>query len=68
MTVEELRNVLDSLIFGYPKLAQQPVEIQLADPSVGPLAGTVVSAVNTGFDWDQGRVLLLPEKDLYSHK
>lgn len=41
------------------------VVIARSDPSVGPRASTALSYINVGFDWDHGKVLLVPSAPLY---
>lgn len=39
--------------------------IELSDPSIGAAASNDIKSLNVGFDWDRGKVFLVPEKELY---
>ena len=40
------------------------VEIRVHNPSVGPSRGTQVKTIQSGIDWDKGRVFIYPDKHL----
>lgn len=64
LTAQEFHSILGNLIANGQIDPDQKVEIQTADFSIGPHAGEGVCAVVPGFDWDQGRLFLIPQKDL----
>lgn len=66
LTVLELYQTLGRLIDSNNIDPDQTVEIRTADPAMGPHAGMGICAVYPGFDWDQGRLFLIPERELVS--
>lgn len=45
-------------------LADDEVAIELGSPSVGPHASVGVETVYAGFDWDNGKLLIVPQEPL----
>ena len=46
------------------ELGDQEVVIQLSDWSIGPLPYSSIELIGLGFDWDEGKVFLIPSKNL----
>lgn len=41
-----------------------PVEIELSEPSLGPISTTGVVGCSLGFDWNAGKFIIYPEEKL----
>ena len=46
------------------ELGDQEVVIQLSDWSIGPLPYSQIESIGIGFDWDTGKIFLIPSKEL----
>ena len=46
------------------ELGDKEVVIQLSDWSIGPLPYSQIESIGIGFDWDTGKVFLIPSKEL----
>ena len=66
MTIRELADLLNSALKTRPDCGDHVIRILLNEKSIGPRATTGVKSVGFGFDWERGKVLLQPEKDLVS--
>ena len=66
MTVKELSDLLNSALKNHPDCGDHDIRILLNEKSIGPRATAGVKSVGFGFDWERGKVLLQPEKDLVS--
>ena len=66
MTLEEIKDMIDSLLDKNPEFKTTKLEIKINDPSIAYSSGTTVSGIMQGFDWDNGRVFIMPEKELIS--
>lgn len=66
MTCKDLKYKLDTLCkLGH---ANDEVVIVLADKSIGAHASAGIESVFSGFDWDNGRILVRPTRRLVSEE
>jgi hypothetical protein len=68
MTVKRLREWLNHLVELNPKCEDWTIFVLTNDGAVGPSSAAPITYAHQGFDWDCGRVLLHPEKDLVTLK
>lgn len=67
MKLSELREVVVAMDNRRKSPDDDPeVCIVLKEPSMGPIAVAGVKSMSLGFDWDSGRVLIWPVKDLWT--
>jgi len=61
MKLKELRKILDSIALGdMDSHDDDEVVIELKEPSIGYMACAKINMVFCGFDWDSGRIILVP--------
>lgn len=46
------------------ELGDKEVVIQLSQPSIAVSAYSQIESIGIGFDWDEGKVFLIPSKEL----
>jgi hypothetical protein len=65
MKFSELKEYIKHL----EKFCKNSDDLQLVvktnDPCIGPSSAVNVKAISCGIDWDKGRILIYPEKNLY---
>ena len=57
MKVKQLLSILSGL-------DDKEIVIKLSQSSIGPQAFSTIKSVDIGFDWDEGKVFLIPSKNL----
>ena len=68
MTLSECHNLLHSYIMDNSRTnADRELVIQLSAPSIGCCASVGVKEIYPGIDWDQGRVLIVPEQKIVAY-
>ena len=50
------------------ELGDKEVVVQLSQPSIAVSAYSQIESVGIGFDWDEGKVFLIPEKKIIDKK
>lgn len=58
MTLKELKTILNSID---PNCDHLEVEIPLAETTIGPTNSSPVKLVAEGFDWNKGKLFLVPK-------
>lgn len=46
------------------ELGDKEVVVQLSQPSIAVSAYSQIESIGIGFDWDEGKVFLIPSKEL----
>ena len=62
MKASELRRILEN----YLGVAKDDFEvvIRIRESWVGPTPSAEIKRIDCGFDWDKGKLLILPDRDL----
>ena len=61
----KIRELIEALERVEERNSNDNVVIERSDPSIGAAASSDIKSLNVGFDWDRGKVFLVPEKQLY---
>jgi hypothetical protein len=61
MKASELKNYLNEIV---TDKYDPEIEIEIKRPCCGGTPCVFVKSCGVGFDWDHGRLILVPEKDL----
>ena len=64
MTIRELKERVDLIISRLKDNEDLDVVIPNNTPSMGPIGATSVKGVQSGFDWNKGRLFIYPEKEM----
>ena len=59
LTTKQLKQKLDNYIKKHP--IDEPVVIQLSQPSIGCNANVNIDNICSGFDWNKGKLWIIPE-------
>ena len=69
MNLKELYDIVEREIITFNQRHQDPTEIRVCIPiqtvtAFGGTPGVDIKSIHHGFDWDMGKLMLYPEKDL----
>lgn len=66
MTLKQLKDIVNS--FSDEQAKEMSVVVELKEFSIGPSATESINAAFAGFDWDNGKFMMLPEKPLMRYR
>lgn len=68
MKCKDFYDQLSHILLTNPNLCEQELEIKVNGNTFGPAPAVVCNGIYPGFDWDQGRLLLLAEEPIMKMK